>query len=100
MIWRRRADLLAVAKIPHRQHVAVADGAVVVYLEHAELDRIERVDAARPPQWPLPGPRIGCALLLELLAHDRNEDEPIEQTLHPGQLDLGCHRRDQVVGGV
>ena len=95
---RMRANLLACIEVPYRLHVAVADGLVVGKMQHPELDRVERIDPARSPGRTALRPSQVLALLQQALAHEGDEDEPIGYLVKPGQLDLGRHRRDQVMG--
>src|ERR1044072_4525889 len=85
-------------ELPYRQHVAVADSAIVGEAEHGELDRIERIDAPRPPARALVAPCIVLALLLELLAHDGDQNEAVELPLEEAHADPLLHHRNEVVG--
>src|SRR5262249_7687267 len=96
---RRRADALARVEVPHRLHVAVADGLVVGKTQHAELDRIERIDPAGTPERPALRPSYAVRLFLEAHAHEWDEYEAIGQAIEPAELHLGFHRRNQMISG-
>src|SRR5262249_40757069 len=95
-VW---TNSLARIQIPHRLHVAVADGLVIGKVQHAELDRVEGIDPTRSPGWAALRPSQGFALLQQALAYKRDEDKPIGDLVEPGHPHLGGHRRNQVIGG-
>ncbi len=93
------SDFVSRAEIPHRQHVRIADRAIVGQAQHAELDRIERIDATWSPRRPLvlASPFELLGLPQKAFLQERNNRVAVDQPVEPGQMHFLFHGGQQAI---